>query len=139
MTTKGITNGLVLAGVMLAAAGGIKYMQYAHLIDANGATRGTQIVLGLSLAWIGNLMPKAVARRSATEQGGRAQSALRLGGWAFVLAGLAYAVIGAVAPLDTGGTLSMIIVAAATVFTFGYAVWACAFSPRADQSEVPHA
>ncbi|MGD0191421.1 MAG: hypothetical protein ABSD74_11825 [Rhizomicrobium sp.] len=138
MITRSITNGLMLAGVLLVSAAGIKIMQHAHLIDPQGATRGIQIVMGLTLAWIGNLMPKAAARRSPTPQGGRAQSALRAGGWAFVIAGLCYAALGAFAPLDSGGTLAMAIVAAATVFTIGYGLWACALSGRANRPEVTH-
>jgi uncharacterized membrane protein len=138
MTARGITNGLVLAGILLAAAGSIKVMQHAHLLDADGATRGIQVVMGLTLAYMGNFMPKAVRRRNPTLQAGRAQSALRVGGWAFVLAGLSYAAIGAFAPLDSGETLSMAIVAAATVFTIGYGLWTYAFCARADRTEATH-
>jgi len=61
--------------------------------------------------------------RSSPHAESVAQAALRVGGWSLTLAGLAYAGLWAFAPLPVADVASMIVVAAALVLTFGYALW----------------
>jgi hypothetical protein len=129
MTSRPILGSLVLAGLMLAAAAIIKYGETIHLFGPDMSTRASGVTVGLMLALIANFMPKSGKPRSASASGGRAQAALRVGGWSFVIAGLAYAGISAFAPLDIASNISMAVVAAAMVFTLGYAIW-CMAAPR---------
>lgn len=131
MSSRHILNSLVLAGLMLGAAAVLKYADHAHMIGADTSTRGLGVMMGLVLAFIGNFMPKSVpASRGATLAGGRWQSALRIGGWSFTIAGLAYAVVWAFAPLAMANLVSTVLVVFAMAVTFGYALWACLMRPR---------
>jgi hypothetical protein len=123
MVTKQISSALVIAAVMLAAAAVIKFAQGIELIGAEGASRAIQIVIGLVLAFFGNYMPKDVARSRTGCAESRFQSPLRVGGWLFTLAGLAYAALGAFAPIAIAGTAAMAVVATATLVTAGYCGW----------------
>jgi hypothetical protein len=124
MMTKQISSALVIAAVMLAAAAVIKYAQAIELIGAEGASRAIQVVIGLVLAFFGNYMPKDVARSRASGCAeSRFQSPLRVGGWLFTLAGLAYAALGAFAPIAIAGTAAIAVVATATLVTAGYCGW----------------
>ena len=126
MMSKAIQNGLLLAGLMLAAAISIKISQYAHIFSSDTASRVLEVVIGLFLALYANFMPKSVpATRGPTNAGGRSQAVLRVGGWAFALAGLAFAAIWALAPLNLAQPFSTFVVVLAIVVTLGYAVWAC--------------
>lgn len=131
MTARPILSGLVQAGVMIAAAAALKYAESVHAVAPDVAARAMQAIIGLSLAFIANFMPKSVpASRGATAAGGRAQSALRIGGWAFMIAGLLYAAIWALAPLTIAGDIAIVPVAAALVVTIAYALWAYATCAR---------
>jgi uncharacterized membrane protein len=67
----------------------------------------------LMIAYYGNTIPKVIAREAA------ARRALRLAGWAFVLAGLASAALWAFAPLDAATPVSIALVGGAVVLAFG--------------------
>lgn len=129
MSSKRILSSLVLAALMLAAAGIIKYGEHIHLFGPEMSTRASGVTMGLMLAFIANLMPKSDKPRGASVAGGRMQTALRVGGWSFLIAGLAYAGISAFAPLDIAANVSMVVVGIAMVITLGYAVW-CMAAPR---------
>ena len=84
--SRHLIAGLAVAGLFLAVAAGLKAVERADLIASDVATRAVQVIIGLSLAVYANFMPKnpgplhASARAAA-----RAQSALRVGGWSFLL------------------------------------------------------
>jgi hypothetical protein len=126
MTARPILRGLALGAAMLAAAAIFKIGEHRGLLGAETAARAMQVVIGLMLAFYGNFIPKNLpVLREPARTSARMQSALRFGGWAFTLAGLAYAAIWAWAPLTMAGDISVVIVAAATVAALAYGVWAC--------------
>ena len=124
MIIKRFGFALGLAAVFLALAAGLRFAAAEGLVADDLARRLVQTVIGLGLAAFGNVMPKQIGglRASAAAET-RAQSALRVGGWAMTLAGLAHASLWAFAPLGFADTASMIVVGGALVVTAGYAVW----------------
>lgn len=132
--TNRLISALTVAALMIAAAFTLKTVERAGWLDAETAKRVVQVLIGLGLAAYGNLMPKQVGplRRSLVAQA-RIQTSLRVGGWAFALAGLAYAGLWAFAPLAFADTASMLAVMAAVAVTLGYVAWRLArrFAPRA--------
>ena len=123
MTLKSLTPALILAGLMLAVAGGLRLADGAGLVDADMARRGIQVAIGLMLAAYANLMPKQIRRWRSARADAREQAALRVGGWSLTLAGLAHAGLWAFAPLAIADTVAMMVVAGAMVVTLGFAVW----------------
>ncbi len=119
MTKRLTMNAIWMAGLLIAASLILKYAQHAQMISPDAAARGGQAAIGLVLVLYANLMPKRIAT-------GRRQVALRAGGWAFALAGLAYAALWMFAPLDLAWPASMAILGAAVAICFGYTLWACA-------------
>jgi hypothetical protein len=90
------------------------------------------VIIGLWLAVQGNFMPKSVRGARSPEAGRRVQVALRVGGYAFTLAGLAYASVWAFAPFQIADIVSIIVVASAMALTMGYAGWAVLACRRKD-------
>jgi len=125
MITRQLVIAAGVAAAFLAIAAGLKYAQGLGLIESETARRATQIVLGLGLAVYANFMPKqlCLARVSPVAEM-RSQTALRVGGWSFALAGLIYAALWAFAPLPLADDLSMVVLVGAVVLTLAYAVWA---------------
>ena len=127
MTSKPLTQGVVLGALMLLAAAGFKYAEGLQLVGPDVGARGTQVVIGAALAFYANFMPKSLASpKSSPQSVGRMQSVLRLGGWVFALSGLVYAAFWAFAPWPVAQVGSLIAVAGAVVVTLGYAAWTCA-------------
>jgi hypothetical protein len=124
MTARPLLGGLMLGGLMLAVAAIFKYAEHAHAIAPDSATRATQAIIGLALAFYANFIPKNLPAP------GRMQSAQRVAGWSFAVAGLGYAALWILAPLATADTVSVIVVAAAMAVTLGYALWICTTRPR---------
>jgi len=124
MTTKRISCALAIAAFMLAAAVAFQYAQGLELIGAETVRRAFQVMLGLVLAVYGNYIPKDIVRsRTSVCAVSRSQSLVRVGGWSFTLAGLAYAGLWAFAPTAMADVAAMPIVAAATLITAGYFAW----------------
>jgi len=131
MTARPILRGLALGAAMLAVAAILKFAEHAGFLGPDIAARGIQVVIGLMLAFYANFIPKNLpALREPARASARIQSALRFGGWAFALAGLAYAAIWAWAPLPTAGDVSVAVVATAMVSALGYGIWACRTSAQ---------
>lgn len=121
MITRKLTLSIAVALFILALAAGLRWADSAGLIGTEDARRWMQIAIGLIAAGYSNVMPKQIGRpRSSIEAETRAQAALRVGGWAFTLAGLAYAALWAFAPLPVADIGSMAVVIAAFVVTFAW-------------------
>jgi hypothetical protein len=119
-------SGLALAAAMLAVAAGFKFAQYAGIASPDDATRSMQVVTGLMLAFYANFIPKNLPSAfKSIQAASRIQTALRMGGWAFAIAGLAYATIWALAPLAAAADLSIPVVASAMLVAFGFGIRAC--------------
>jgi peptidoglycan/LPS O-acetylase OafA/YrhL len=114
---------LGLAAFVVAAAAALSFGERAGM-DPETGRRIMQVIIGLVLVSYANLMPKQIGRhRNGPEAQRRAQATLRVGGWSFSLAGLAYAALWASAPLRVADVASMAVVAAAMLVTLAYAGW----------------
>ena len=98
MISKPILNGLAWAGVLIVSSLMLKFAQHQHTITQDGAERGVQIIIGLTLAIYANFMTKQPTAHPASERGGRMQAALRRSAWQFCGAGVIYALASAFAP-----------------------------------------
>lgn len=125
-----ITYSLITAAIMLIAAGALRYADTMHWLGGDGRERGIGVIVGLMLALMANVMPKMLPNREQSAEGARRhQSALRVGGWLFTLAGLGYATLSAFAPANIAFPASIALVAGALVITLGYMV-ACVARSR---------
>jgi hypothetical protein len=124
MTKRPIAYSLAAAALMLASAAALRYAANTGVVTEDVAKRGMQVIIGLWLAMQGNFMPKSIRGSRSLEAGRRVQAALRVGGYAFTLAGLFYAGVWAFAPLQIADITSIIVVASAMLLTMGYAGWA---------------
>jgi len=104
MTKPNITEGLVLATGLIAISLGLAWAGKAGMIGADLPTRITMAISALFIAYYGNSIPKVLLRSE------RAIMARRLSGWAFVLAGLATAVLWFVMPVDQATGATFVIV-----------------------------
>jgi hypothetical protein len=139
MIARTLIAGLAAAALMLAVAAGVKYAEGASVIGHDTAVRTIQVIIGLMLAAYANFMPKSLGSLQSSAAAARwAQSALRVGGWSFAIAGLGYAVIWALAPLAIADVISILIVVSAMIATLGHAVWArIACRQNAEHGGVP--
>ena len=128
MIARRLTQAMIAAGLLLAAAWGLKLAERGGLVSHDMALRWFQALIGLGLAVYANFIPKSLGtfRNPAAAQ--RAQSALRTGGWAFMLGGLGYAVTSV---LPVPDLVPVILLSTATAYVLGYAIWAVASCPRA--------
>jgi len=123
MIAKRLVAALGLAILILAVAAGLRYAQGVGILGGTEAKRAMQVLIGLSLAAYANNMPKQLGRAGASPlAAARIQAALRIGGWSFTLAGLAYALLWGIAPLGVADPASMSMVIAAMAVTLGYAL-----------------
>ena len=112
------------AAALIALAAGLRYAQGAGMLEAEASRRILQVIIGLALAAYANFMPKQIGPdRGSVNAQSWSQAALRVGGWSFTLAGLAYAALSAFAPPAFADLASMAVVIAAMVVTLGYALW----------------
>jgi hypothetical protein len=112
---KELARGVVVAGLLIAASLAIVTARRLGLIaDPDLAPRISGILCGLVLACYGNFIPRRLVRYEPdSAQPARRQAALRFSGWAFVLAGLANALVWAFAPSTGMALWSMVPIIAA--------------------------
>ena len=122
--TKRLGWAIALAALILGSALALRYAESTGALGADDVRRAMQVLIGLMLAGYANLMPKQGRGVGSVMAQARAQSALRVGGWSLTLAGVTYAGLWAFAPLNIADTAGLFVVAAATLLTAGYAVWA---------------
>ena len=125
MISKPILNGLAWAGVLIVSSLILKFAQHQHTITQDGAERGVQIIIGLTLAIYANFMTKRPTTHSPDDRGARKQAALRLGAWLFCISGAIYAAASAFAPHPLDEYLAMGAVVTATLVSAGLFVRAC--------------
>jgi len=111
---KELARAVVVAGLLIAAALAAVGARRAGLIADADPARISGILSGLVLAFYGNVIPRRLVRYEPdSPQPARRQAALRFSGWAFVLAGLANALVWAFAPSTGMALWSMVPIAAA--------------------------
>lgn len=105
---------LLVALALIAGAAALRIAAHAEMVDPTLSTRIVQIIIGLILVVVANGAPKQIGRaRQSLAAEARVQSARRVAGWSLTLAGLAYAGLWALAPIDIARPLSICIVAIA--------------------------
>ena len=115
MMTQRITGGLTIAFGLLTVAAGLAYARRIGVVSPDTAMRGNMAAIGLMVALYGNDIPKVVRTSSQC-----VRAVQRFAGWAFVLAGLAYAAIWALAPLTWAAEAASGAVAAALLTILAY-------------------
>tara|TARA_R110002167_G_scaffold127057_2_gene308328 strand:- start:1203 stop:1619 length:417 start_codon:yes stop_codon:yes gene_type:complete len=114
---------LILAGLLLALAAGVRLAEANGLMDADTGRRAVQVAIGLVLAAFANRMPKQIRRWRGGQADIREQRALRIGGWSLTFAGLVHAGLWAFAPLAVADAGAMVVVAGAMLLTLGFSLW----------------
>jgi hypothetical protein len=122
---KNIRAGLIIAGVQIVAASALVLAQKQGIINDDVTTRSLMVVIGLALAVIGNRMPKTTdgPPPASLPVAVSRQAVLRVGGWATMLGGLAFAGVWAFAPRDLTLPGSLASVGVMTAVTIGYCAW----------------
>ena len=106
--------GVLGAIAIIAASLILKFLASNGVIDSESSKRAMQVIIGVMLLVVGNLIPKTLEPlRTACGGPSKEQSLKRFAGWTFVIAGIAYAIIWMVAPLDYASLISMSVVIAA--------------------------
>ena len=124
MIIKRLGFAIAIAVFFLLTAAGLRYAASEGMLAEETATRIVMALTGLGLAAYANIMPKQLGRaRRSPQAEARAQAALRFGGWALTLAGLAYAFLWAFAPMSIARAAAMTVLGAATLATMAYAGW----------------
>ena len=126
MMTQRITGGLTIAFGLLSVAAGLAYARRIGVVSPDLAMRGAMAAIGLMVALYGNDIPKVVKMNSPC-----VRAVQRFAGWAFVLAGLAYAGIWALAPMGLAADGAMVAVGSAMAAVVGYALWTRSRTTRA--------
>lgn len=116
---------LILATLQVGGALALTFANKQGLIDDDMTTRGVMVLIGLSLAAVGNRMPKSTdgPAPQSLSQAALRQSVLRVGGWAMMLGGLAFAAFWAFAPRDIAMPGSIAAVGAGMAITIGNFMW----------------
>jgi hypothetical protein len=112
---KELTRSLVVAGLLIATAlAAVAARRLGYVTDPQLGARFVGIFSGLVLAAYGNVIPRRLVRyEPGSPRPARRQAAMRFAGWAFVLAGLASALVWAFAPSTSMALWSMVPIAAA--------------------------
>ena len=121
MNTKSLMTGGAAAALLIAAALGLKVAEHSQLIAPVTGARSFQVMIGLGLAFYANFIPKTLGAMRNPASASRRQAALRVAGWSFTVAGLAYAGLSAFAPTELSDLLSMLIMGSAVAITLIYA------------------
>jgi len=101
-----IRSALFFAGLIVAAAFALRWAEGASLVDAS-SDRASGVMMGLVLAWFGNLTPKQVTGGCGAPAVGQCSEFRRFAGKMFVLAGSAYAIVWIVTPIAFASELAI--------------------------------
>jgi hypothetical protein len=119
----GIVQGLVIAGVMLSAAVGLKHLSPEY-ISPELTRRLLGILLGVPAVVYANAAPKALSPLTRMRCDPIAEQALRrFSGWTLLLGGVAYMVTWAIAPLEHADVVATSLLGAAVLLVVGRLAW----------------
>jgi len=113
-----VKSALQIAGVTLAGSLLMVGARKLGVIDGDTATRITMALIGLVVAWYGNITPKQEPAQSARRIAYR-----RFVGYAIAVAGLINAAIWIWAPMSFAAELSMAPLAIALLAILTYCLW----------------
>jgi hypothetical protein len=116
---------LIIAAVQVGGSLLLTLASKHGMIDRDIATRGVMVLIGLGVAAYGNTMPKMLDGPPPPSVATAAlrQAVSRTGGWALMLAGLAYAALWAFAPRDVAQVGGLVAVGAGLAAMIGNFVW----------------
>ena len=121
---KAIVGAIVLAGLLLAVSLASGLLEDFNIITATMSDRGNGVMIGIMLIVTGNAIPKNIKTGSAEKcEFTRGQKMQRFAGWAFVIAGIAYAGVWLFAPLPFTEILPSAFVAIALVLILVRGLW----------------
>jgi hypothetical protein len=106
-----IRRALVGAGLLLMASMSLALLVQLEWVDGSFSDRGIGVVMGVMLVIIGNGIPKTLDPLRSMRHAAQLQALQRFSGRAFVLAGLGYAIVSIVAPLQYASAIATLIVA----------------------------
>jgi hypothetical protein len=127
---KYIRASLLIGGAQVAGALLLTLARKQGWIDAEGVTRGVMVIIGLSLAAIGNMVPKTRdgPPPPTMELAALRQRVMRTAGWALMLGGLAFAGLSAFAPLSIAPLSAAVVLGGAmAVMIFFVVKWIRAY------------
>ena len=112
-----LSGGVGLAALMLVVGLSGKLAQALGAIDDQDVSRRlTSALVGIFLAAIGNATPKMLTPLSAMAcDGARTQAFQRFSGWTWFMAGLTYAMVWLVLPIDVAKPLSAMVILGAVL------------------------
>jgi hypothetical protein len=117
LSSDWISGGVGLAALMLVIGLSGKLAQAVGAIDNQDLSqRLTSALVGVFLAAIGNATPKMLTPLSAMAcDGARTQAFQRFSGWTWFMAGLTYAMVWLVLPIEIAKPLSVMVVLGAVL------------------------
>jgi uncharacterized membrane protein len=133
-----IRRALWTAGALIGVALLLKWMSNTGAINGDVSERLIQVAIGVVLVVTANFVPKQLSKIS--EDGcepSRRQSLQRFTGWAFVLAGIAYAIIWIAAPMDVAFVASVCVIGATMLLVLVPCVWLLLRRSRVRQASKP--
>ncbi len=106
-----IRHAIVFAGLIMAIPLGMSVAVGLGVIhDADLSKRITMAIIGVSVAFTGNALPKTLTPLSRLQcDPAKVQAFQRLAGWTWVLTGLGYSLVWLVMPLDLANPVSMVL------------------------------
>ncbi|PHR62399.1 MAG: hypothetical protein COA47_04100 [Robiginitomaculum sp.] len=123
-TKQNLWSAISMAGMILALALLLEIAINFQILSETTSTRISGVAMGLLLALIGNMMPKALSPVGQNKSNPSAeQKYKRFAGWVFALAGLAYAGIRWFAPIEMANDLATYPVILALALIFGRMIW----------------
>ena len=114
MSTGNILSSIAIAATIIAVTLGLNWAEAEGLVSGDMSTRAVIVLAGLTLAWFGNAVPKAIVHSQ------RARTAKRFSGWVFAIAGLGSAVGGALLPVDIAIDAELAIVGGGLILVLIY-------------------
>ena len=121
---KTVRAALVIAGVQVAGALLLSYARKQGWLDAEGVVRGAMVIIGLGVAGIGNMIPKARDgfQPPTLELAALRLRAMRMAGWSLTLGGLAFAGLSALAPMPVATTSAVAALGLSIAIMIGFVV-----------------
>jgi hypothetical protein len=120
-----LRSAALFAGVVLILSGGAKLLERFDLLGGEEFShRMVRALTGLVLAYIGNSIPKTLTPldRLCCDPA-RVQAFQRWSGWIWLLAGVGYAIVWLVAPLDLATPISMAVLVIAIALGLTLLIW----------------
>ena len=121
MMHKNLRTALIAAGGYLVGAFLLKMAERAGYLPHEASGRALQVFNGLALAIYANFLPKTLGTFRNPAQALCMEQILRVGGWAFMLGGLAFAVTSLLPVRDE---VPIALLGTATAYVLGYSAWA---------------